>query len=350
MEHDNPSEHDRQLRGMAALAGHAAVMKLRETKGPDAKQGVGPLAERYFYEALAERDSSLPPLKVPKKLAVFIAKWTARMRTKQDFADAKRTGRPCKIPAAVVDRAVHQVWKRYQSNNPYKSLADAAHSAYFKHVLKTYDTTIRTLWRRMCAAYPSLHKRKKLMFKHHLSQVVMDDRVAKSVCWLQKMFHTNWVGADAYMAELNVCSKVVVDGTEYVIPPPLTPEKHPSYDAPWLTDTALDVVWIDAKTVYIEPQEYKVWTVNNPGFQGDATHDEDSVTTTSRTPNLVRNDARVFSHKSQCIKYYAAVSARHGPILLKLVSGTHGEGYTAPHTYMVGGCMGRYAGTGSSCP
>jgi hypothetical protein len=113
----------------------------------------------------------------------------------------------------------------------------------------------------------------------------------------------------------------------------------------WLTDAAMDIVWIDAKTVYIEPKAYKVWTVELSDLQAFLVPD-DAVPTTSRTPNLVRSDARVFASKTQCIKYYAAVSARHGPILLKLVSGTHGEGYTAPRTYTVGAC---YTGTGSSC-
>lgn len=145
MEDDNPHDCSLELRALAVKASHSAQWELARTKGPNCKRGLGPLSVRIFNELLDQRDSSKPPLNVPKKLAVYIAKWTARLDNTSSITDADRSGRPGKVPQSVVDCALRQVRKRYRANNPYTSLNDAAHSAYFKHVLKTLKITIKTL-------------------------------------------------------------------------------------------------------------------------------------------------------------------------------------------------------------
>lgn len=102
------TELEKDLRYMAAMAGRDARAELVATKGPEYRRGLGPVAEKIFHTMLAARDSSKPPLVVPKKLAVFIAKWDARLNTTFEVTTAKRTGRPIKVPRSVVDRCWRQ--------------------------------------------------------------------------------------------------------------------------------------------------------------------------------------------------------------------------------------------------
>lgn len=190
MDQDNPHPQELTLRELATRAGHYAQRELEITKGPNAKRGLGPIAVAEFHRLLAMRPSSEPPLSVPKKLAVFIAKCTARLSVTYSLHDAARPGRTSKVSQSVVDHALRQVRKRYLMEKPYRSLNEAAHSAYFKHVLKQLKITIRTLWRHMRATNKTLNKHKQLFFKQNLSRMVKDARVNTSVRCIKIMFNT----------------------------------------------------------------------------------------------------------------------------------------------------------------
>lgn len=77
------------------------------------------------------------------------------------------------------------------------------------------------------------------------------------------------------------------------------------------------IIYIDEKKFYITPQSFYVWA-------GKA------------TGSVVVN-ARVMASRKLCINYLAAVNAKHGALLITMISGTKGTGYTPKKVYKASG-------------
>jgi hypothetical protein len=251
----------------------------------------GKLSLRWGSEAAkrlkvlcAERGIAYPA----GKAAFLCRKWYNHFFKHAGVMDAPRSGRPCKIPKQVLRQCLTIILC-----GSYCSHDEAASNASIQHVLKEYKVTARTLFDNLKVIEPKFGKHKLVEFKFQLKPEHVKKRMQATVQWLK-----DYVAAgDSKVVQLEQAT------VELKIPKQVAD----------LNAAALGcVIWIDAKKFWVKPTNYKVY-----GIKG--------------TDTTVLEDPRVTT--AQCIHYYAAVNYTYGAILLQLVTGTKGTGYTPATRY-----------------
>lgn len=253
-----------------------------------------------------------PPCGTPAERGHFCLGWVWHLFTTYAIADKARSGRPRKVTDALARKAAAAIvqatkQKQFGASRTMNSACNRI-PAVMAVLLKS-GATPKTLWRHIRRG--KLVRQSTVNFKKPLSKQLQDDRLRTSEEWLRKGVYHNAPGVVRWLASGDMLFNKVP------IPPNRLTNLHEYRNGPWLKPWAADIVWIDAKKIYICPKTFKVW--------GDGT-------------TLTMDDARVLNSNTLVLHYYSAVSARHGGILLKFVSGTKGKGYKAPNGgYMVGG-------------
>ena len=295
-----------------------------ETKRGKAKTNWGPEAAVIYRQLQAAAKLGVP-VPVPSKgkggLAAYIRHWFNKWNLRPSITPPGHPGRPFQLPEAAVALCLGFVKASAAAGTPFATQAEANNSCLFKFVLNKFKVTAKTLWDRMHEMEPQLGKTGTVEFKKELSPELCQQRLDTCKAWLGRginqavpyVYHCDFLGIPVppikrdewYFGMDGPYFLYDRDGVPLGSP---APTLFPPSD--WLTDWAKNIIWVDAKTVYICPKSYKVWTVGRQDLP-------------------VVEDLRVLGD-SWCIKYYAAVNFRTGALLLKLVSGTHGAGYEHP--------------------
>jgi hypothetical protein len=309
-----------KTRVLAVKAAHVAEHQLAvETGNPSDRWGPKAAALLLTYLSNAQ----LPWL--PAKLAEYVHFWAKRFNDTASVLGAPHPGAPRKLTEKAVIGCLRQVRLRLMRGKPFESQAQANDTIYFKRVLTRHNISASTLWQRMHEFNSSLCYHAVLEYRRLLTPELKLQRVKMCAQWL-RMLVRNWDPAHHF---------IVVDGQHVPIPPSEHNSCYTTVD--WLNLDALNIIWIDEKTLIIEPPKHKkVWTVEPAPCDS---HDECSGSSSEddETPSLVRGDPRIMApkRKVQVIKYCAAVSARHGAILIEAMSGTSGLGYTTTEHHKV---------------
>ncbi len=185
----------------------------------------------------------------PTARAKFIRRWVDTFRATGKLLDLPRSGRPKLVPARQVEKAVDVVRKV-----ALPSMGDYNKTAIFQEILTACKCSTKTLWRAMRAVDPSISKRGLLEFRRPLSLEVRAMRVDQCLEWLYKGVRPVARGVEIRRTR---GSKGIL---RVWFKPPLKSEPN-CYQRPWLTKWALDVIWIDEKTFYVEPLDGMLWGV-----------------------------------------------------------------------------------------
>lgn len=203
----------------------------------------------------------------------FCQTWGERRLNTGTVTDAPRSGRPKKLSQAWVDRVItalshgyeridttgtkrlpYRTWSQFCRESPVAAACLGATKVTPEHLLRVCMQTLPTL------------KRVKIQFKVWLKPAVKAQRIADSTTLLSKP--SSWFKA---------------------------------------------VVWLDAKTLYINPTSCYAW-----------------INTATMSPHeLTREDKRVRARGKELVKlkFYIAVNALCGPVKLVWVTGTTGMAY-----------------------
>ena len=202
--------------------------------------------------------------------AAYCQKWGERRLQTHTVADAPRSGAPKKLKEEHVDAVITSLsfgyirldtsgptrvpfssWSFFTNNDPTAVSVLASTGVTPRHLLRACQATLPTL------------KRKKIQLRVWLRPATKAERVADSQTLLGKT--DRWF---------------------------------------------FSVVWVDAKTLYINPTTAYAW-VNTADMAGH---------------KLEREDRRVRPKKSLAVKlkFYIAVNALYGPVALVWVTGTTG--------------------------
>ncbi len=230
----------------------------------------------------------------PAKPAEYCARWGKKFQLRQSVKDAPRSGRKRKVPDSTISDLVKLVTKV----NP-KRQKDMETHPDFVTVVNTYKVKPSTIWHHMCELEPRLDKCVAVEFKRPLKLEHIEARARVAREWLDE-------------ARAASSSKAATDGNGPGPAAPFIPRNISDLNLSWIRR----IIWIDAKKFYIQPRGYKAW-----GLKG--------------APSIVLEDPRL-KGKPWVINYYSAVNYTHGGLLLVLVSGTRGTGYTPAKTYKVG--------------
>lgn len=295
----NSLTQSQQLRLLAVQAAFQAkgIHAFASIKGDWASTAV-----RLFVKCLP--GAQLPEIRNPK---AFIVKWEAQFTERGTIHDKPRSGRPHKLPEAAVAAALLFIKQRQDQKKPICTQHEANKSPLFQAICRTYSVQYKTLWRRMHAYDSTLRHSVIMEFRRVLTQANKDARVDQCKRWLKQGIVRKVAGG----------SEATIDGETIPLPPPHEHTNVQPYTGNWLTDWALNIIWIDAKTVSISPHSRKVWAVG------------------SDIKSFTIEDCRLNYTSTWVIKYYSAVTARFGGLLLATVSGTHGAGYTPAKEYKV---------------
>ncbi|KAG2426539.1 hypothetical protein HXX76_011764 [Chlamydomonas incerta] len=190
----------------------------------------------------------------------------------------------------------------------------------FKGICATYKITADHLWREMRRLCPQLeHDAVLVEFKPRLSTNLIRERHHTTAVWLRKAalrgkaMPANWPAIPhAGAADAPAPSNPP--------PPPLIPCSAADLNEAYIKR----IIWIDAKKFIVRPKAFGRY-----GIVGLA-------------QSNVIFDSRVKGRPWGVIHYYSAVNYQYGGILIKLVTGTKGVGYTAPKVYKTK--TGRLAG------
>ena len=290
----------KRLRLLAGMAGIIASIEAPPTTKGTQRHNVGP----YALELLKSYAASLGwKVKIPANPSQFIKKWSTRLCESFDVHDLPTPGRDPKVPTDQLQQAVQYVIDT-EPTAQHEMLSHAG----FKAIMDKYKVTLGTMWQGMMKVEPGLGRYIRVDFKKDLSPADLSQRVTISCRWTVLGINRSAPG----VSKCHLGDDDDDDG-EWLQPPP---PKTPMYKQPWLTDWARCIIFIDAKKVYIVPQSYMVY-----GIKG--------------TPSRVVEDPRVMS-KAWVIHYYSAVNYHTGGLLLQLVTGTQGPGYTPAKKYQVG--------------
>lgn len=214
--------------------------------------------------------------------ARFCKTWGERRISTGTVSDAARSGRPRKLTEDWVDRLITALSHGYErmDSTGRKRLPYRTWSQFCRECPVAADCLAQTkvtpghLLRVCMQALPTL-KRVKIQFRVWLKPAVKAQRVADSTTLLSKPI--SWFKA---------------------------------------------VVWIDAKTLYINPTSCYAW-----------------INTATMSPHdLTREDKRVRARGKELVKlkFYIAVNALCGPVKLVWVTGTTGMAYDRnPVPYLV---------------
>jgi hypothetical protein len=172
-------------------------------------------------------------------------------------------------------------------------------STCFKMLAEQYKVSCQTIWRQVRRRESSLGKHVTVEFKMTLKPEHKQARITASLQWLTQGINPAAPGV------------TTIQGAPRP-PPPNTDH----YKGDWLTAWAQRVIYLDAKKIYVKPEDYKVW-----GLRGDQ--------------SLVI-ESKAVRGKGVVLHYYAAVCYPFGGLLLKFVTGTKGPGYTPAKQYKVG--------------
>ena len=238
-------------------------------------------------------------------------RWLQRFMKIGRITDAPRSGRKPKIPLDVLSVCYDVI-----INGQFSSMREAAKHTFIAIVLKKFKVTVRTLFRNLHGLDPDLQKCVNVEHKQMLTPQHKAKRLMMAIEWLRHGVLAAARGVKQ-VAVKDASGNVVASAGQVPMPPPPPrdlpsgkPAPRPYLNLEWIKR----IIWVDAKKFYVQPEDYKVW-----GIKGDQ--------------SLVVYDKRV--RKGWCIHYYSAVNYLFGGILLVLVSGTTGKGYSPAKAYQV---------------
>ncbi|KAG2428017.1 hypothetical protein HXX76_012003 [Chlamydomonas incerta] len=249
------------------------------------------------------------------------ARYCAAWYRKSTIRDAKRPGRPRKLPLFVVASCLNAVVEMAP-----KTQRQMNTTALFVQVVEHYSVTARHLWREMKRMCPKLNSKGVLVeYRPPLNLDHIRDRVLTAVSWLRRGVASD--KGEPYPSNFPALPHAGAADAPAPAEPP-APPRIPKCPADLNMRTFLErIIWIDAKKFYIRPQNHHRW-----GLRGARSN--------------VVFDSRARGNWG-AIHYYSAVSARYGAVAIRIVTGTFGPGYQHPQRLV--SCAG-YQGEGwGSC-
>lgn len=211
----------------------------------------------------------------------MMTRWGAHMRIHGDVRDAKRTGRLTKLSKPTIASCCYAFLKGYtvvvrgrKVRRGFTSLEACVRAArhtpqVIKAAIESSGMTVNGLWRAMLRTVPNLP-----LFKS--------------------------TGDVKACLSLDVKNKRLRTARQL---------------SKWAVDKLLTVIWIDAKSLYITPEEMEVYTL--PATDAEAVYEDE------RVPMQKYNNT---GHK---LHYYAGINALKGLVHFTWVSGTtsYNSGY-----------------------
>lgn len=241
----------------------------------------------------------------PSRPAEYCKTWFSNYSRRHNTADAPRSGRRCKLPQPLAGVALLATVESAPMNQRYMN-----NTQLFKSIMETHNVKSSTIWRGMKKINPRLAPCIGVDYKSQLSDETVADRLETSAAWLRRGVKAG--AGKPYTGALPSPGAPDAPAPSNPLLPPRIPKGVDDLDVRYLER----IITIDAKLFYVKPKRTHLW-----GLKG-----------TSKS--IVIQDARV--RKKWKVHYYAAVSYKYGGLLLKLVSGTQGPGYTAERVWQVG--------------
>ncbi|KAG2422216.1 hypothetical protein HXX76_016206 [Chlamydomonas incerta] len=252
------------------------------------------------------------------------ARYCAAWYRKSTIRDAKRPGRPRKLPLFVVASCLNAVVEMAP-----KTQRQMNTTALFVQVVEHYSVTARHLWREMKRMCPKLNSKGVLVeYRPPLNLDHIRDRVLTAVSWLRRGVASD--KGEPYPSNFPALPHAGAADAPAPAEPP-APPRIPKCPADLNMRTFLErIIWIDAKKFYIRPQNHHRW-----GLRGARSN--------------VVFDSRARGNWG-AIHYYSAVSARYGAVAIRIVTGTFGPGYQHPQRLLLATSLSGHAAFYERCP
>lgn len=216
-------------------------------------------------------------------------RWGEHMRSNGGVHDAKRTGRPTKVPKPTIAKCCYAFLKGYTVvvrgktvRRGFTSLEACVRASrhtpqVIKAAIESSGITVKALWRAMLRMMPTLP-----LFKS--------------------------TGDVKACLSLDVKNKRLRSARQL---------------AKWAVEKLLTVIWIDAKSLYITPEEPEVYSLPPAADAEEAVYEDE------RVPMQKYNNT---GHK---LHYYAGINALTGLVHFTWVSGTtaYNSGYNTKVTH-----------------
>lgn len=249
------------------------------------------------------------PSGVRSQRGQFCFIWLWHLFRYRSLQDKQRSGREPKLANEDVKTASKAIASEAKSGNrkAVRTMQTCKSIPTVASILERTGASIKTLFHRM--KLMGWIKRVRVYFKKPLDAELMDARCQTTEDWLV-------AGVKAKAAGVTTTNARMSDrGRKIPIPP--DPLKRPNnkkqkealrraYAGEWLQPWAQQIVWMDAKKLYVCPKTYMIWSDDHP---------------------LTVEDSRLVSSRPWVLHYYSAVNYKYGGVLIKLVSGTQGKGY-----------------------
>lgn len=293
-------------RSLAAKAVFQAEVLAQETVKGKPRSNIGSTILQRYNKLCAEFGIEPMDCTTPKGLVEFCRKRAEKVTWYGTALDDPKPGPYHHLPEFEIDgvtQHVYTVGPRVHS--------DMDNDPLFLSLCTTYHVTIKTIWEAICNYDPSLGKYVTEEFRRPLSPDHVELRICMCPRWLRLGLNTNAEGIirKDWQWDEGSCRNVPI------ISPSFTPcDDH-------MTDWSRDAVFTDAKRKYIQPKAFHRYGKR------------------SKRRCNVHHDIRLGIRTPWCLHWYSAISYRFGTVAVIFVSGTRGEGYTAPKTYKVSGLV-----------